>query len=91
MTNYTVKELEERILSGETVSPSELADAMRNADAASRIAQLTTERELETAKADRAELEALKEQARKDITPVERMRLGYKISDMEKNFNDKNK
>jgi hypothetical protein len=85
MTDYTVKELEERILSGENVSAAEFADAMRNADAASRIAQLTTERELETAKTQLAELAVLKEQAGKDITPFERMRLGYKISDMEKN------
>jgi hypothetical protein len=84
MTDYTVKELEQKIMNGETVSPSEFADAMRNADAASRIAQLTTQRELETAKTQLAELEALREQAGKDITPVERMGLGYKISDMEK-------
>jgi hypothetical protein len=90
MTDYTVKELEEKIMNGETVSASEFSDAMRNADAASRIAQLTTERELETAKTQLAELEALKEQARKDITPVERMRLGYKISEMEKKY-DTNK
>jgi hypothetical protein len=82
MTDYTVKELEEKIMNGESVSPSEFAGAMR--DAAKRIAQLTTERELETAKTQLAELEALKEQAIKDITPFERMRLGFEISDMEK-------
>jgi hypothetical protein len=79
-----MQQLEEKILNGETVTPSEFADAMRNADAEKRIAQLTTERELETAKTQLAELEALKEQAGKDITPLERMGLGYKISDMEK-------
>ncbi len=84
MSDYTMQQLEEKILNGETVTPSEFADAMRNADAEKRIAQLTTERELETAKTQLAELEALKEQAGKDITPLERMGLGYKISDMEK-------
>jgi hypothetical protein len=91
MTDYTVEQLEEKIMNGETVSTVEFADAMRNADAASRIAQLTTERELETAKTHLAELETLKEQAGRDITPVERMRLGYKISDMEKKNADTNK
>jgi hypothetical protein len=84
MTDYTMQQLEEKIMNGETVSPSEFADAMRNADAEKRIAELTTQRELETAKTQLAELEALKEQAGKDITPFERMGLGYKISDMEK-------
>ncbi len=91
MTDYTMQQLEEKIMNGETVSPSEFADAMRNADAEKRIAELTTQRELETAKTQLAELEALKEQAGKDITPLERMGLGYKISDMEKKLNDKNK
>jgi hypothetical protein len=84
MTDYTVKELEEKILNGEPVTPSEFADAMRNADAASRIAELTTHRELETAKAQLAEIEALKEQASKAITPRERLTLGYQINDLEK-------
>jgi hypothetical protein len=87
----SVEELEQRILNGETVTPLELAQAQQTSDAAKRIAQLTTERELESAKTQLAELEALREQAGKDITPVERMGLGYKISDMEKKLNDKNK
>ncbi len=91
MSDYTVKELEQKIMSGETVSPSEFADAMRNADAASRIAELTKQRELETAKTHLVELAVLKEQAGRDITPVERMKLGYKISDMEKKNADTNK
>jgi cell division septum initiation protein DivIVA len=85
MTDYTVKELEQKIMNGETVSPSELADAMRNADAVDRIAELTTQRTVRNAQADAAKLAELKEQAGKDIIPLERMRLGYEISDMEKN------
>ncbi len=86
-----VAELEQRILNGETVTPLELVQAQLTSDAAKRIAQLMTERELETAKTQLAELGALKEQARKDITPLERMRLGFEIKEKEKKFNDKNK
>jgi hypothetical protein len=85
MENYTVKELEEKILNGETVSMAEFADAMRNADAADRIAELTAQRTVRNAQADAAHLAVLKEQAEKDIIPLERMRLGYEILDLEKN------
>jgi hypothetical protein len=81
-----VEELEQRILNGETVTPLELAQAHLTADAAKRIAELTKQREVETANTHLVELAALKERAHAlNISATERMSLGYQISDMEKN------
>ncbi len=90
MENYTVKELEEKIMSGESVSPSELADAMRNADAADRIAELTTQRTVRNAQADAAHLAELKKQFSNAVTPTETLSLAYQINDLEKKY-DTNK
>jgi cell division septum initiation protein DivIVA len=91
MTDYTVKELEEKIMNGETVSSSEMANAMRNADAAQRIAELNEERIVRTAQADVAKLAALKKQFSNAVSPTEQMSLGYEINDLEKKINDTNK
>jgi hypothetical protein len=90
MTNYTVRELEERILSGENVSQSEFADAMRNAGAADRIAELTTQRIVRNAQADTAKLAALKKQFGNALSPTEQMAIGYEINELEKKY-DANK
>jgi hypothetical protein len=91
MTNYTVKELEERILSGESVSAAEFADAMRNADAASRIAELNEERIVRNAQSDVAKLAALKKQFSNAVSPTEQMSIAYEINELEKKINDANK
>ncbi len=84
MTDYTVKELEEKIMNGETVSPSEFADAMRNAAASDRIAQLTTQRIVRNAQADADRIKALREMSnRPDLTPFEELKLANQIELLE--------
>jgi hypothetical protein len=92
MTNYTIQELEQKIMDGGNVSPGEMADATRLADATNRINQLKTERTIRTVQADIQQLAELKAEARKDITPFELLSLGNKIDALEvKIKNDSNK
>jgi hypothetical protein len=87
MTNYTVKELEQKIMDGGSVSATELADATRLADATKRINDLTAERTIRTAQSDVAQLAELKAEANRDLLPRERISVALKISEMEKNIN----
>jgi hypothetical protein len=92
MTDYTVRELEEKIMNGETVSPSEFAEAMRNAEAADRIAELTKKGEQAMAENYLHELETLKQQANSaNLNAGNRITIGCKISELEKKINDTNK
>lgn len=86
MTN-SIEKLETRIRNGEDVTPAELAEAYKNAEAEKSIALLK-----EAGAADRKisqlkELEVLKLEAKNAKTPKERMEIGYQISDMEKQIN----
>jgi regulator of protease activity HflC (stomatin/prohibitin superfamily) len=93
MTNYTVKELEEKIMDGFPVTPAEFAEALRVAEAADRIAELTKKGEQARAEAFVRELEALKQQAKSASrnTGSDGLALAYKISEMERKLNDTNK
>ncbi len=83
----SVKELEQKIMDGGSVSAAELADAMRNSDAEKRIAQLTAERTIRNAQSDLEQLAELKAEANRDLLPRERISVALKISEMEKNIN----
>jgi vacuolar-type H+-ATPase subunit C/Vma6 len=84
MTNQTIEQLEQKILSGGSVSAAEMADAMRNSDAEKRINQLEKERELETAKTKLAEITELrKEAARGDLSPFELLSVANAIESWE--------
>jgi hypothetical protein len=84
MTNYTVAELEQKIMDGGSVSAAELADATRLADAAKRIAQLTAERTKRTAQSDIEQLGALNRRVASDnLTPQQRTVAALEILDLE--------
>jgi regulator of protease activity HflC (stomatin/prohibitin superfamily) len=86
----TVKELEEKIMDGFPVTPSEFAEAMRNEEAAARIAELTKKGEKARAEAFVRELEALKQQAKSASRNIgsDGLALAYKILAMEKKLNE---
>ncbi len=83
----SVKELEQKIMDGGSVSAAELADATRLADATKRISQLTAERTIRNAQSDLEQLAELKAEANRDLLPRERISVALKISEMEKNIN----
>ncbi len=88
----SVKELEERILSGGNVSTDEMADAMRNAEASDRILELRHQRINHNSKALVEQLRELRKQAdRGDITPFELLSIGNAINELEEKINDTNK
>jgi hypothetical protein len=92
MTDYTVKELEQKIMDGGNVSTSEMADAMRNAEASDRINQLHQQRIVNNAQALGEQLRELKKQAeRGDLTPFELLSIGNAINELEEKINDTNK
>ncbi len=91
MENQTVQELEQKIMDGGNVSPSEMADAMRNADAEKRIAQLTAQRIASNSQALDEQLRELRKQAKTgDITPFELLSIGNAINELEEKINDAN-
>ncbi len=80
----SVKELEQKIMDGGSVSPGELADAMRNSDAAKRIAQLTAERTKRTAQSDIEQLAALNRRVASDnLSPQQRTVAALEILNLE--------
>jgi hypothetical protein len=92
MENYTVEELEQKIMSGGNVSTAEMADAMRNAAASDRINQLHQQRIVNNAQALGEQLRELKKQAaRGDLTPFELLSIGNAINELEEKINDTNK
>lgn len=91
MENYTVAELEQKIMDGGNVSTPEMADAMRNSDAEKRIAQLTAQRIVNNSQALNEQLRELKKQAQRgDITPFELLSIGNAINELEEKLNDAN-
>jgi hypothetical protein len=84
MENYTVEELEQKIMDGGNVSTSEMADAMRNSDAEKRIAQLTAERTARNAQSDIEQLAALNRRVASDnLPPTERIITALEILNLE--------
>jgi hypothetical protein len=80
----SVKELEQKIMDGGSVSAAELADAMRNSDAEKRIAQLTAERTVRNAQSDLEQLGALNRRIAQDnLTPIERTVTALEIINLE--------
>jgi hypothetical protein len=92
MTDYTVKELEQKIMDGGNVSTSEMADAMRNAEASKRILELQHQRINHNSKALVEQLRELRKQAaRGDISPFELLSIGNAINELEEKINATNK
>ncbi len=87
----SVKELEQKIMDGGSVSAAELADAMRNSDAEKRIAQLTAERTVRNAQSDLEQLATLNRRVASDnLTPQQRTVAALEILDLEqKNTGEK--
>ncbi len=85
MKNQTeIERLEQKIMDGGNVSPAELADATRLADATKRIAQLTAERTARTAQSDIEQLAALNRRVASDnLPPTERIVTALKIINLE--------
>jgi hypothetical protein len=80
----SVKELEQKIMDGGSVSAAELADAMRNSDAEKRIAQLTAERTIRNAQSDIEQLAALNRRVASDnLSPQQRTVAALEILNLE--------
>jgi methionyl-tRNA formyltransferase len=92
MTDYTIQELEQKIMDGGNVSTSEMADAMRNAEASDRILGLQQRRINSNSQALVEQLRELKKQAaRGDLTPFELLSIGNAINELEEKINATNK
>ncbi len=61
------------------------------ANAAKRIAELTTQRIVRNAQSDGELLTGLKAEARGDLTPFERLSIGNQINELEGKLNDTTK
>ncbi len=92
MTDYTVKELEQKIMDGGNVSTSEMADAMRNAAASDRILELQQQRINRNSQSLVEQLRELRKQSeRGDLSPFELLSIGNAINELEEKINDTNK
>lgn len=88
MTN-TIKELEQRILNGENVTPAEFAQAHANREADQRFAELKKQRDAETTEADLNRFITLQRQADAELNPTKALSLAYEIGALEKKLTNK--